>query len=77
VRRLKKGDHVILSWNPHCGHCYYCDRGLPILCEDYLGKAAQAVQFDGTSKARRASGEELKHLMVRQLRHLARSRECR
>ena len=22
VRRLKKGDHVILSWNPHCGHCY-------------------------------------------------------
>src|SRR5262249_37249948 len=62
VRRLKKGDHVILSWNPHCGHCYYCDRGLPILCEEYLGKGAQAVQFDGTSKARRASGEELKHL---------------
>src|SRR5271170_5742973 len=20
------GDHVILSWNPHCGHCFYCDR---------------------------------------------------
>src|SRR5215471_14374213 len=63
VRRLKKGDHVILSWNPHCGRCYYCDRGLPILCEDYLGKGAQALQFDGSSKARRASGEELKHLM--------------
>jgi S-(hydroxymethyl)glutathione dehydrogenase/alcohol dehydrogenase len=63
VRRLKKGDHVILSWNPHCGHCYYCDRGLPILCEDYLAKGSQAVQFDGTCKARRASGEELKHLM--------------
>ena len=63
VQRLKKGDHVILSWNPHCGHCYYCDRGLPILCEDYLAKGPQAVQFDGTCKARRASGEELKHLM--------------
>ena len=63
VRQLKKGDHVILSWNPHCGHCYYCDRNLPILCEDYLAKGARAVQFDGTSKARRASGEELKHLM--------------
>jgi S-(hydroxymethyl)glutathione dehydrogenase/alcohol dehydrogenase len=63
VRRLKKGDHVILSWNPHCGHCYYCDRGLPILCEDYLAKGPQAVQFDGTCKARRVSGEELKHLM--------------
>ncbi len=55
VRRLKKGDHVILSWNPHCGHCYYCDRGLPILCEDYLAKGSQAVQFDGTCKARRAT----------------------
>src|SRR5919201_1813058 len=63
VRQLKTGDHVVLSWNPHCGHCYYCDRGLPILCDDYLAKGAQALQFDGTSKARRASGEELKHLM--------------
>ena len=63
VRQLKRGDHVILSWNPHCGHCYYCDRDLPILCEDYLAKGAQAVQFDGTSKARRASGKDLKHLM--------------
>jgi S-(hydroxymethyl)glutathione dehydrogenase / alcohol dehydrogenase len=63
VRQLKKGDHVVLSWNPHCGHCYYCDRGLPILCEEYLAKGPQAVQFDGTCKARRAHGEELKHLM--------------
>jgi S-(hydroxymethyl)glutathione dehydrogenase/alcohol dehydrogenase len=54
---------VILSWNPHCGHCFYCDRGLPILCEDYLAKGPQAVQFDGQCKARLASGGELKHLM--------------
>jgi len=51
VRQLKKGDRVVLSWNPHCGHCYYCDRGLPILCEEYLAKGPQAVQFDGTCKA--------------------------
>jgi len=63
VRQLKKGDRVVLSWNPHCGHCYYCDRGLPILCEEYLAKGPQAVQFDGTCKARRANGEELKQLM--------------
>ena len=63
VRHLKTGDHVVLSWNPHCGHCYCCDRGLPILCEEYLAKGPQAVQFDGTCKARRANGEELKHLM--------------
>ncbi len=63
VDKLRKGDHVILSWNPHCGHCFYCDRDLPILCEEYLAKGAQAVQFDGASKARLASGAELKHLM--------------
>jgi len=63
VRKLKKGDHVILSWNPHCAHCFYCDRDLPILCEEYLGKGPQAVQFDGHSKAKLANGGELKHLM--------------
>ena len=59
----RKGDHVVLSWNPHCGHCFYCDRNLPILCEDYLAKGPQAVQFDGACKARLAGGGELKHLM--------------
>ncbi len=57
------GDHVVLSWNPHCGHCFYCDRDLPILCESYLGQAPLAVQFDGRSRARLTDGRELKHLM--------------
>src|SRR5579859_4942245 len=26
AKGLAPGDHVILSWNPHCGHCFYCDR---------------------------------------------------
>jgi S-(hydroxymethyl)glutathione dehydrogenase / alcohol dehydrogenase len=63
VSTLRKGDHVVLSWNPHCGHCFYCDRGAPILCEDYLAKGPRAVAFDGQSKARLADGRELKHLM--------------
>jgi S-(hydroxymethyl)glutathione dehydrogenase/alcohol dehydrogenase len=63
VVKPRKGDHVVLSWNPHCGHCFYCDRGLPILCEDYLAKGPQAVQFDGQCKARRLDGGELRHLM--------------
>src|SRR6202142_4600122 len=57
------GDHVILSWNPHCGHCFYCDRDLPILCETYLDQAPLALQFDGQSRARLRDGRELKHLM--------------
>jgi S-(hydroxymethyl)glutathione dehydrogenase/alcohol dehydrogenase len=63
VSPSRRGDHVILSWNPHCGHCFYCDRDLPILCEEYLAKGPRAVQFDGSSKARLQSGGELKHLM--------------
>ena len=23
VTTVKPGDHVICSWNPHCGHCFY------------------------------------------------------
>src|SRR5229473_2346113 len=33
VRHVRVGDHVILSWNPHCGHCFHCDRDQPILCD--------------------------------------------
>jgi S-(hydroxymethyl)glutathione dehydrogenase / alcohol dehydrogenase len=63
VRADRKGDHVVLSWNPHCGHCFYCDRDLPILCEQYLAKGAQAVHFDGQSKARLSDGRGVRHLM--------------
>jgi S-(hydroxymethyl)glutathione dehydrogenase/alcohol dehydrogenase len=63
VTKVRKGDRVVLSWNPHCGHCFYCDRSLPILCEDYLARGPQAVAFDGTSKTRLPDGRELKHLM--------------
>src|SRR5262249_46386044 len=63
VGKLRKGDHVVLSWSPHCGHCFYCDRGLPILCEDYLERGPQALAFDGSRKARLGSGQELGHLM--------------
>ncbi len=63
ARGVKRGDHVVLSWNPHCGHCFYCDRDLPILCEEYLGEGQKARGFDGESRAKLADGRELQHLM--------------
>lgn len=57
------GDHVILSWNPHCGHCFYCDRDLPILCETYLAQGPKAVAFDGESRVSLANGGDLRQLM--------------
>jgi S-(hydroxymethyl)glutathione dehydrogenase / alcohol dehydrogenase len=63
VRDVSAGDHVILSWNPHCGHCFQCDRDQPILCDTYLGEGPKGLHFDGRSKAMLADGGELKHLM--------------
>jgi S-(hydroxymethyl)glutathione dehydrogenase/alcohol dehydrogenase len=63
ARGVKAGDHVVLSWNPHCGHCFYCDRDAPILCEQYLGEGPKAVSFDGESRVRLADGRQLQQLM--------------
>jgi S-(hydroxymethyl)glutathione dehydrogenase/alcohol dehydrogenase len=50
VTDLAPGDHVILSWNPHCGHCFYCSQDEPTLCETYLRLGPQAVPFDGVPR---------------------------
>lgn len=64
VEGLKPGDPVVLSWNPHCGHCFYCEQDQPILCETYLRLGPQAVQFDGTARLARAEdGQPVHHLM--------------
>ncbi len=63
ARGVKVGDHVVLSWNPHCGHCFYCDRDAPILCEQYLGEGPKAVSFDGESRSTLANGRRLQQLM--------------
>ena len=63
ARGLSLGDHVVLSWNPYCGHCFYCDRDLPILCETYLAHGPQAVAFDGSAPATLRGGRDLRSLM--------------
>ena len=63
ARGVKAGDHVVLSWNPHCGHCFHCDRDAPILCEQYLGEGPKAVPFDGEGRTTLADGRALQQLM--------------
>src|SRR5882672_2147780 len=63
ARGVRAGDHVVLSWNPHCGHCCYCDRDAPILCEQYLGEGPRGVAFDGGSRTALADGRALQQLM--------------
>jgi len=50
VSAVSPGDHVVCSWNPHCGHCWYCERDQPILCEPYLGNMRRGRLLDGGSR---------------------------
>ncbi len=47
VTELGIGDRVVLSWNPHCGSCFYCDRAQPILCRQFLANGPKGFHFDG------------------------------
>ena len=33
VSTVGVGDHVVLSWLPSCGRCFYCIQGRPSLCD--------------------------------------------
>ncbi|MFN3207434.1 MAG: Zn-dependent alcohol dehydrogenase [Roseovarius sp.] len=63
ARGVAVGDHVILSWNPRCGDCFYCDQSLPILCETFLANGPAGFAFDGRPRARLAGGQDLHQLM--------------
>jgi NDMA-dependent alcohol dehydrogenase len=43
VETVAEGDHVILSWLPACGKCFYCSQGRQVLCN-----VAMADMFRGT-----------------------------
>jgi Zn-dependent alcohol dehydrogenase len=43
VETLEESDHVILSWLPACGRCFYCTQGRHVLCD-----VAMADMFRGT-----------------------------
>lgn len=50
VTRVRPGDHVVLSWTPDCGQCFYCLRGQPNLCETYTEPIWAGTMLDGTTR---------------------------
>jgi Zn-dependent alcohol dehydrogenase len=52
VTRLAKGDKVMLTPLPPCGHCYYCVRDQPSLCEG-AQSFMTGLRADGTSPFQR------------------------
>jgi NDMA-dependent alcohol dehydrogenase len=47
VTGIAPGDHVVLSWMPSCGRCFYCRRGRPNLCEAALPGFFGGTLFNG------------------------------
>ena len=61
VTQVRPGDHVVCSWNPHCGHCFYCERNQPILCEPFARHQPAGRLLDGQSRYRLGDGRLLHH----------------
>ena len=57
VTGLAPGDHVVISWVPQCGECYYCKAGQGFLC-DTAGVTMGGGLLDGT-KRMKSGGQEI------------------
>jgi S-(hydroxymethyl)glutathione dehydrogenase/alcohol dehydrogenase len=55
VRSVKPGDHVVISWVPMCGACYFCARDQSHLCSTYRGLLGR--MDDGKTRLTRAGVE--------------------
>jgi NDMA-dependent alcohol dehydrogenase len=50
VTSVQPGDHVVLSFVPQCGTCYFCTHGAPEVCETGFIAMAMGSQLDMTSR---------------------------
>lgn len=63
VTHVRPGDPVVLSWNPSCGHCFYCDDGQPILCEPINRHHLAGHLADGKSRLM-LGGRPINHFLM-------------
>jgi Zn-dependent alcohol dehydrogenase len=52
VDDLAAGDHVVVSWVPQCGDCFFCRRGQPQLCQAADVVLLAGGLLDGTPRLR-------------------------
>ncbi|MGH9243987.1 MAG: Zn-dependent alcohol dehydrogenase [Acidimicrobiales bacterium] len=50
VTDLEPGDHVVLSFVPQCGQCFFCSRGQGYLCELAAAGVMTGGLLDGTPR---------------------------
>jgi NDMA-dependent alcohol dehydrogenase len=51
VTSVAPGDHVVISWVPQCGECYFCQKDQGYLCEGASAALAAGALLDGTTRA--------------------------
>src|SRR5216117_2127256 len=59
VSTVRPGDHIIFSFRPHCGRCFYCASGRSILCDGYT--SPRFVMLDGTHRLHR-NGQDINQM---------------
>jgi len=60
VGDLKRGDHVVLTFVPSCGHCLPCAEGRPALCEPGAAANAAGTLLSGSRRLHR-NGSDIHH----------------
>src|SRR6266550_3362186 len=50
VTTVAPGDHVVISWVPECGQCYFCEHGQGFLCETSGITLAAGGLLDGSTR---------------------------
>ncbi|MDQ1396852.1 MAG: S-(hydroxymethyl)glutathione dehydrogenase / alcohol dehydrogenase, partial [Acidimicrobiaceae bacterium] len=50
VTSVKPGDHVVISWVPQCGECFFCQKDQGFLCENSQAAMASGGLLDGTPR---------------------------
>jgi NDMA-dependent alcohol dehydrogenase len=59
VTNLKPGDHVVVSWVPQCGECFFCLHGQGELCKTADPALATGGLLDGTPRFTWNGGQPL------------------
>jgi S-(hydroxymethyl)glutathione dehydrogenase/alcohol dehydrogenase len=57
VDGVAPGDHVVVSWVPQCGCCYFCLRGQAELCQEADTVLVTGGLLDGTPRLRSRGAE--------------------
>lgn len=63
VTDLAIGDHVVLSWIPYCGDCFFCAHDQSHLCKTYVTPLWDGTMLDGTCRLVNAKGS-VRHLSM-------------